>query len=131
MRYLIDTDRAADWLKGRTEAVSLLDRISADGLAMSLMSVGELYEGVYFGRDQARAERALKQLLRTLDVLPLNITIMRAFARIRGGLRAQGLIIDDLDILIGATAIYHDLIVVTRNVRHSERIPGIALFRPT
>lgn len=127
MRYLIETDRAADWLKGRPDAVSLLTELAPGGLAISLISLGELYEGVYFGRDPHNAERSLRDFLRYVDVLPLNRSIMRRFGRIRGELRRQGQLIGDIDILIGLTAIYHNLTVVTRNTRHFRRIPGITL----
>jgi predicted nucleic acid-binding protein len=47
VKYLVETDRAADWLKGRPDAVELLTRLAPDGLALSLISLGELYEGIY------------------------------------------------------------------------------------
>ena len=129
MKYLIETDRAADWLKGRTDAVELLTSIAPDGLATSLISLGELYEGIYFGRDRLKDERALRAFLRFVNVLPLNQSIMKRFARIRGDLRRGGQLIGDPDILIGATALHYKLIVVTRNVRHFERIPGLVIYQ--
>ena len=90
MRYLIETDRAADWLKGRPEAVDLLRSLAPDGLALSLISLGELYEGVYFGNNPERDERALMSFLRLVDVLTLNRSIIKRFARIAAnyGVRA-------------------------------------------
>lgn len=64
MKYLVDTDRAADWLKGRPDALDLLGRVAPEGLALSLISLGELYEGIYFGRNPAQSERALRGFLR-------------------------------------------------------------------
>ena len=130
MKYLVETDRAADWLNGQTEALELLKSLAADGLAISLISLGELYEGIYFGRDPVRDERGLRSFLRFVDVLPLNQSIIKRFARIRGELRRQGQLIGDPDILIGATALYHGLIVITRNTRHFARIPGINIYQP-
>ena len=130
MKYLVETDRAADWLNGQTEALELLKSLAADGLAISLISLGELYEGIYFGRDPVRDERGLRSFLRFVDVLPLNQSIIKRFARIRGELRRQGQLIGDPDILIGATALYHGLIVITRNTRHFARIPGIYIHQP-
>lgn len=128
MKYLVETDRAADWLKGRPDAVELLRSLAPEGLAISLISLGELYEGIYFGRDPAGNEKSLRAFLRFVDVLPLNRPIMKRFARIRGELRRQGQLIGDPDILIGATAIQHELVVVTRNDRHFARIPEISLL---
>jgi len=128
VKYLVETDRAADWLKGRPDAVELLRSLAPEGLAISLISLGELYEGIYFGRDPAGNEKSLRAFLRFVDVLPLNRPIMKRFARIRGELRRQGQLIGDPDILIGATAIQHELVVVTRNDRHFARIPEISLL---
>jgi predicted nucleic acid-binding protein len=44
---------------------------------------------------------------------------MQRFAHIRGELRRSGQIIGDFDILIAATAIYHNLTLVTRNIKDS------------
>ena len=53
---------------------------------------------------------------------------MRRFARLRGELRQRGLLIPDPDILIAATALTHNLTLVTRNRRHFERIPDLPLY---
>ncbi|MEO6549947.1 MAG: hypothetical protein ABIN94_18235 [Ferruginibacter sp.] len=42
-------------------------------------------------------------------------------------LRKQGLLIDDFDILIGATAIYYNMIVVTNNIDHFSRLENISI----
>jgi predicted nucleic acid-binding protein len=63
--------------------------------------------------------------------LALDRDIMTRFARIRGDLRRQGQSIGDLDLLIAATAIHHDLTLVTRNVRHYARIPDLKLHQPS
>jgi tRNA(fMet)-specific endonuclease VapC len=55
---------------------------------------------------------------------------MQRFARVRGELRRAGMIIGDFDLLIAATALHHKLTVVTRNVRHFQRIPELALYQP-
>ena len=46
-------------------------------------------------------------------------------------LRRQGQLIPDLDLLIAATALAHDLTLVTRNRHHFERIPDLRLHSPT
>ncbi len=48
---------------------------------------------------------------------------MQRFARIRGDLRQRGQLIGDPDILIATTALYYDLILLTRNKKHYQRIP--------
>jgi predicted nucleic acid-binding protein len=54
---------------------------------------------------------------------------MQQFAHIRGALRRTGNIISDLDILIAATAIQHNLTLVTRNIKDFERIPDLNIYQ--
>src|SRR5215207_4488789 len=100
MTYLVDTDRVAEYLKGRADAVALLTRLRTDGLAISLITFGELYDGIYGAYDPAAAERLFRQFLRRVTILTLNRTIMRRFARLRGELRRRGQLIPDPDLLI-------------------------------
>jgi tRNA(fMet)-specific endonuclease VapC len=127
MRYLIDTHWIVSYLNGRKEAVDLLASIDQEDLAISQVTYGEIYEGIYFGRDPRRYERAFRDVLRAVDVLPLSQTIWRRFARLRGDLRHKGQLIADLDLLIAATALQHDCLLVTRDRRHFERIPQLQL----
>jgi tRNA(fMet)-specific endonuclease VapC len=55
---------------------------------------------------------------------------MDRFAQTRTLLRSQGMLIPDMDILIAATALAHNLTLLTRNVRHFQRIPGLARYQP-
>lgn len=131
MTYLVDSDRVAEYLKGRSEGISLLNALAPQGLAISLISYGELYEGIYYGRDPRGAELGFRRFLRVVDVLPLTRAIMRRFAHLRGQLRGQGLLIPDPDLLIAATALQLNLILVTGNLRHFQRIPGLPIYQGT
>jgi tRNA(fMet)-specific endonuclease VapC len=129
MSYLVDTDVVANALKGRPEETTLLTNLSPQGLAISLITYGEIYDGIYHGRDPQTNERNFLQFLRWVDVVSLNRTVMKQFARLRGHLRRAGQIIPDPDILIAATALHHDLTLVTHNTRHFSRIPDLKLYQ--
>ena len=86
-------------------AVQVLTPLAPQGLAISLMTYAENYEGIYFGQDPVAAARTFRAFLRSVAVLPINRTIMRRFAQIRGDLRQRGQLIGDPDILIAATAL--------------------------
>jgi tRNA(fMet)-specific endonuclease VapC len=63
--------------------------------------------------------------LNGVKLLSLSPTIMQEFAYLRGLLRSQGMLIGDLDLLIAATALHHNLILLTNNRNHFLRIPGL------
>jgi tRNA(fMet)-specific endonuclease VapC len=129
VKYLVDSDVVADYLKGKQPAVELLSALAPEGLAISLITFGEIYEGIYFGRNPPGHESGFRKFLRVVDVLPLNRRTMQHFARIRGELRRRGQLIPDPDILIAATALEHDLTLLTRNLKDFARIPELKLYQ--
>lgn len=128
MTYLVDTDWVVEYLVNREPAVTLLDRLAREGLAISVMTYGEIYEGVLYAHDPQRAEAIFRSFLQAVRVQPLTRPVLRRFAAIRGDLRRRGQPIGDPDILIAATALQHDLQLVTRNRRDFARISALRIF---
>lgn len=127
MIYLLDSDWIVDYLKGKAAAVQLLQSFANDSLTISTITYGEVFEGIYYGQNKAQIERIFRQFLRGISVLSVTRQIAYHFAIIRGDLRQRGEIIGDPDILIAATALHHNLTLVTQNTRHFQRIPGLLL----
>ena len=128
MSYLIDTDWVIEYLKGKQEADQLLDPLVHDGLAISLITYGEILEGIYYGRDPKRHEQIFRAFLHATPILQLTERCMERFAHIRGELRAKGQLIGDAEILIATTALDYDLTLVTQNIHHFNRIPNLKLY---
>lgn len=129
MTYLIDTDWVASALKGRSEATTLLANLSSDGLAISLITYGEIYDGIYHGIAPESQEAGFLTFLQVVDVIPLDLDIVKQFARLRGELRGAGKSISDFDLLIAATTLRNNFTLVTRNLRHFKRIPGLSIYQ--
>jgi tRNA(fMet)-specific endonuclease VapC len=127
VRYLVDTDWVIHYLNGRSNVVHQLQQFSREGLALSVVSVAELWEGVYYSRDPARSERALGDFLRGVRLVGIDDGIAKVFGMERGRLRAAHKTVGDLDLLIGATALHLDLVLLTNNRRHFELIEGLRI----
>lgn len=125
LRYLVDTDWVIHYLNGNPNIVGKLLELRDHGLALSVVSLAELYEGVYFSVDPERNEHALHNFLRGVTVVDVDEEICKIFGKQRGRLRAGGRIIGDFDLLIGSTGLRHDLTVLTNNRRHFESIVGL------
>jgi tRNA(fMet)-specific endonuclease VapC len=125
---MVDSDWLIDALRGVPQAIATLDRLSGQGIGVSIISVAELYEGAFRGPDAAGQLRDYRRFLAPFAVLPLTDAVAERFASVRALLRQQGNLAPDLDLLIGATAIEYDLTLLTRNLRHFVRIPGLRLF---
>ncbi|CAA9520327.1 MAG: hypothetical protein AVDCRST_MAG73-132 [uncultured Thermomicrobiales bacterium] len=130
--YLLDTDRIIDAPKGYTEAIDFVNQLAPSGLAISVISYGEIYQGAYHGSDPATDLAGLAAFLPGKTLLPLTADVMRTFGIVRGGLTPHlQRVIGDMDLLIAATAMHHGLMVVTRNLRHFRLVPNLAIYEPT
>ena len=128
MNYLVDTDWIIDGIGGVTSAVQTLDQLGAQGLAVSVVSLGELFDGAYGSSDPGLDIGEIRSFLSGYAVLGLDEPAMELFGRTRQTLRRQGNLIPDMDLMIAATAIRYGLILVTRNLRHFSPIPGLTLY---
>jgi tRNA(fMet)-specific endonuclease VapC len=131
MTYLVDTDYVADFLKGYQKATLLLQHLSSAGLAISIITFAEVYEGIYSGQNRRQHEQGFRAFLDNTSLLSRTRPVARQFARLRGALRAKGQLIPDPDLFIAATAIQHHLTLVTRNRKDYERIPNLRLYQNT
>jgi tRNA(fMet)-specific endonuclease VapC len=130
VRYLVDTDWIISGLGAVPGVVELLSDLAGDGLAISVITLGEVFDGAYGHPDPPTEFDRYRRFFAGYALLPVTEDIAARFAEVRAFLRRQGQPIGDLDVLIAATALDHDLTLVTRNLRHFERIPNLKLYRP-
>ena len=127
MSHLIDTDVIIDNLRGDTAATEWLHRHRGNQLAVSILTVGELYKGAYRHPDRDAQLGALASYLGRFAILGLTDAIMHRYGLEYAALRARGQLIDDIDLPIAASALTHDLRLVTRNLRHFDRVPRLVI----
>ena len=130
-RYLIDTDWIVDSFRQQRRAEQTLIELAPEGLGVSYITYAELYQGAHYASDPASSLRILQEFIEGVELVPLNLDIMRQFATLRGQLQQQGTPIGEMDLFIAATALHHAFIVVTRNRRHFERVPDLKLYQAT
>ena len=129
MKYLIDTDWVIDHLRDMEAITSKLEDLAPEGLALSIISLAELYEGVYYSRDPIQSEEVLRAFLDPdLTILGIDEEISQTSGRERGRLRQEGRNIGDFDLLIAATCRRHGLTLLTNNRRHFELVRGLDIF---
>ena len=127
--YLLDTDILSNLLKRLPSAalIAKLESVLPEHQFTSSITLGELIYGAH--RLQSGTGSLLERLERVLTpnlpVLPFDEAAARRYGEVRAGLERRGLPTGDTDLRIGAIALAHGLTVVTGNVRHFERIPGL------
>ena len=125
MRYLVDTDWIIHALNRIPAVVQRLNEFQVAGIGISIISMAELYQGVFYAYDPEASEALLMETTAQYEIVQLEDDICRAFALERGRLRAAGTPIGDLDLLIGCTALRHGLTLLSNNRRHFGRLEGL------
>ena len=127
--YLLDTDILSNLFKRApsTALIAKLASVPVEHQFTSSITLGELVYGAY--RLASRTEALLHQvdntILPNLPVLPFDVAAARGYGEVRAELERQGATVGDADLRIGAIALARGLTVVTGNVRHFNRIPGL------
>lgn len=127
LSYLVDSDWAVHWLHGNEQIRHRMEELRGQGLALSAVSLAELWEGVHYSRDPLRSENGLHDFLRRISFLGIDEDTCRLFGKERGRLRGMGKRVADFDLLIGVTALQHGLTLLTNNRRHFENIEGVRI----
>jgi tRNA(fMet)-specific endonuclease VapC len=127
IHYLIDTDWVIHYLNGRDDIVRRLDELQPEGWGLSVISLAELYEGIYSSTDPQGNEQDLNDFLRGVQVIGIDEDACKIFGRERGRLRKAGQLIGDFDLLIAATSLHYGLTVLTNNRQHFVRVQGLQI----
>ena len=129
--YLVDTNVVSEARRGTAQALTWLRSVDPATVNLSVITLGEIMRGIMLKqRSDPRAASHLAEWLRKLRhdhagrILPINDHVAVEWGRI-AALRPRG----DADGLIAATAMVHELILVTRNVADFEDI-GAAIINP-
>lgn len=129
MKYLIDTDWVIDHFNNVKPTVLKLESLAPEGVAISVISLAELYEGVYHSKDQAKSQQLIDEFLAPdLNVLGIDKNVCKVFGQQRSKLRKKKSLIDNFDLLIASTALHYNLILLSNNRKHFEKIEGLQII---
>ena len=111
MSYLVDTSWAVEYLRNNRVVQERLQFFRDEGLFISVISVAELYRGVFRSTNPLDNESHLHDFLRGVSVLGITQDITRIFGVTDNTLRRRGDTVAEFDLLIASTALHHDLIL--------------------
>lgn len=126
--YLADTDWIIDHLNKKAEITQKLREFRPDGIALSIISLAELYEGIFYSRDPAKSQKMLDTFLKQFPALAIDEETCKIFGKERGNLRQKKKMSSDFDLLIAATCLRWNLTLLTNNRRHFEAIEGLHII---
>jgi tRNA(fMet)-specific endonuclease VapC len=126
-RSLLDTDMLSFYLKGnprvKEKCTQYLNQFGR--LDYSTITYYEIRRGLLHAGASIRAQ-SFERLADASQIWPLDRTASMRAAEICADLWGKGTPLEDADILIAAIALSNDLVLVTNNQRHFERIPGLS-----
>jgi tRNA(fMet)-specific endonuclease VapC len=122
--YLLDTDFSSHFLRGNHRAFSKVVQ-HAGRLFISAVTVAELKTWVFRSPAPELRAEALSAFLDEVKVLDFDSIIAETFGRVRAKQLAGGELTPTFDLQIAATAITHQLTLVTCNTRDFTRVPGL------
>jgi predicted nucleic acid-binding protein len=124
MPYLIDTDIVIDHFANIHEASHLLETLAPEGIAISIITYMEAYQGVTRSSHPHQAQQQFEAFLETVPVLPFSVAVAKRCAMLRETLKREGKRVkaQALDLINAAIAIEHQLTLVTRNTEDYKDI---------
>ena len=128
MEYLLDTNICIYIIKKRpTNVLKKFESLSPGDVAISSITLAELYYGIMKSSDPMKNQEALDKFLIPLEILDFDYTATIDYGKIRADLEKKGTPIGPLDTLIASHAKSLNLTLVTNNEKEFERIPGLKL----
>ncbi len=124
---MLDTNALSELIRNPHGALAeLLGGLDPDAVCTSIVAACELRFGARRKGSDLLTGR-VEQLLRVLEVLPLDIPADDHYADIRAGLERSGTPIGSHDLFIAAHARSRGMTLVTRNIREFDRVPGLTV----
>ena len=124
--YLLDTNICIFYMKGRYQLDEKIAKVGQNNCYISEITVAELLFGAARSANKEKHLKQIASFIGQFKILPIYNTLS-VFADKKAELYANGQPIDDFDILIGATAIYHKLVMITENVKHLNHLSSIKI----
>jgi tRNA(fMet)-specific endonuclease VapC len=129
IRYLLDTNIVSYFVRG--VSAGLVQRmqvgLEAQDIAISAVTRAELRYGLERMEKFDKRRRRVDLVLKELPALPWSVGAADEFGRLKASLRRSGTPVGDFDTQIAAHALTENLILVTHNTRHFEKVPGLTL----
>lgn len=125
-KYLLDTNICIFYLRGRFNLKSKIETVGYSNCFISEITLAELKYGAEYSDNPQKNIKIIKDFQKEFQIIPIFGAI-DTYSKEKARLRKLGTLIDDFDLLIGSTAVSNDLIIVTNNKSHFERIQKIVI----
>ena len=128
MKYLLDTCCVSDFIKGNENTMMKIKSSAPTNIAISSITTMEIAYGLQLNPDRTKKIKPLlNDFLSCVRILALDENEAKLSAQLRAELKAAGTPIGSYDILIAATAIAHNLTLITSNMKEFKRVSNLKI----
>ena len=125
---LVDTNIVSYVFKRDTRATAYAPYLNGQTLAISFMTVAELYQWAALRNWGQRRGQQLEAHMRSYVVIPFDSAVCQVWGNVRAMCQRQGQPISVQDAWIAATALHHQLPLVTHNPDHFQPVQGLTII---
>ena len=125
-KYLLDTNICIHFLGNEYNIKEKIEKAGLENSLVSEITITELKFGAENSQNKEKNKKTIDDFLKKFPIIPI-FNSLDIYAKEKARLRKKGQPLDDFDLLIGATAISNDFILITRNVSDFERMDGIEI----
>lgn len=125
-KYLLDTCVCISMFRNEGRVRDTILEVGIKNCYISEITIAELFFGLAKAENKKRKLEDIREVQRMFKVIP-TYSSFKEYGEIRQLLEHTGQRIDQFDLLIGATALHHKMILVTSNLKHFERIQGLEI----
>ena len=126
MSFLLDTDICSVYLKKHPLVVSRV-MLHFGGLETSAVTAGELLTWALRAKAPAARLLDVRAFLGMVAIRETTLTVAESFGAVRANLLDRGLTVAPMDLFNAATALVHNLTLVTHNVADYANVPGLTV----
>ena len=126
-QYILDTNICIALLKNQYGIREKIKSVGLSNCYISVLTIGELYYGAYNSSNVAKHLKDVDVITSLFGRINVSDLVMNVFGRIKADLNKKGMRIDDVDLLIGASALSNGYVLVSDNTKHLMRIPEIRI----
>jgi tRNA(fMet)-specific endonuclease VapC len=126
MNFLLDTDTCSAHMRRPAKLAHRFIQYTGQ-LAISSVTLAELYAGAYKHSQGNRLLGLIRDLLQEVQVIDFDSACAEVFGQVQGTLLQQGISVPTADLMIASAALVHNLTLVTHNTSDYQNIPGLRL----
>lgn len=124
--YLLDTNICISMLKNKYGVREAILQVKPQNCYVSEITLAELYFGASNSNNKEARLKDVAFVINHFRIIEISETLP-LYGDLKAEFRERGTPIDDFDLLIGSAAIANNLVMVTDNIKHLSKLPGITV----